>query len=81
MPVENHPVHEKTRIGADFRYGCHNRKDFASGYRAIDRVAGSNGYEAVWHMCSVVIPFTMSRDCQYDLSASDAACEGCKHRR
>ena len=24
MPVVDHPVHERTKIGADFRYGCHN---------------------------------------------------------
>ena len=81
MPVEDHAVHEMTRFDDSKRYGCHNRKDFADLYRAPQRFQTSDGYQAVFKYEAVAIPFTMSRACQYDLSADDAACDGCKHRR
>ena len=50
MPVEDHAVHEKTRIDDSHRYGCHNRKDFADVYRAPQRFQTSDGYQAVFSM-------------------------------
>lgn len=72
---DNPPVHEKTRIGSDFRYRCFNRKNFASGYWAPNRVHGFDGrftVELTW------IKHVMSMKCQYDRHESDPACAGCK---
>ena len=52
MPVDDHPVHEKTKINSDWRYGCHNhlgRK--GAGYWAPNRrynPDGSFAIEYVW---------------------------------
>lgn len=76
MPVLDHPVHEKTRVGADFKYRCNNRRHFASGYYAPERVYGFDGLFTVelrW------IPHRMSTECRYDLPATDPGCTGCKH--
>ena len=80
MPVEDHAVHEKTRIDGNHRYGCHNRKDYAESYRAPNRFQTSDGYQAVFKYEAVTIPFTMSRECRFDMSLRDPWCEGCKHR-
>jgi len=79
-PVEDHEVHEMTRFDSTKRYGCHNRKGFADGYYAPNRKAGSNGYEPVFTTMAVKIPFTMSRECRFDMSLKDPWCEGCCHR-
>ena len=74
-PVEDHPIHPSTQKGADFRYGCHNRRPFSSGYYAPHRVYGFDGLftvELKW------IPFAMSRDCKFDMP-NDPGCEGCRH--
>lgn len=80
MPVEDHAVHEKTKVDGTYRYGCHNRKDFADVYRAPQRFQTSDGYQAVFKHEAVAIPFTMSRECRFDRSLQDPWCEGCKHR-
>lgn len=81
MPVEDHPIHPSTQIGLDKRYGCWNRPEFSDGYSAPQRRAGANGYQPTFWMERVRIPFRMSRPCQYDLSAGDWMCEGCKRRK
>lgn len=80
MPVEDHPVHPSTRKGADFRYGCWNRGEYASGYYAPNRVYGFDGafsVELKW------VRYTMSTPCitaQTGWAGSDPNCEGCKRR-
>lgn len=81
MPVDDHPIHEKTRIDDTYRYGCHNREPFKEAYSAINRFAGSTGHSPIWWLERIRIPFTMSRDCKYDLSQTDPNCQGCKHRK
>lgn len=75
-PVDDHPVHEKTKIGSDFRYGCYNRKPFADGYYAKDRIYRGNGtfYEVLTY-----IKHVNTTECQYDRYATDPACAGCTH--
>lgn len=76
-PVEDHPVHESTKIDSSFRYGCHNRRGFSSGYYAPNRVYGYDGLYSIelrW------IKFAMSTDCKFDLSDRDPGCEGCRHK-
>lgn len=80
MPVENHPVHEKTRIDNDYRYGCHNGDRNFTGYTAIQRFAGTTGHEPIWWHSRIKIPHVMSKECRYDMSDKDIACNGCKHR-
>ena len=43
MPVDDHPIHPTTQKGSDFRYGCNNSKEKASGYYAPDRVYRPDG--------------------------------------
>lgn len=74
MPVDDHPVHEKTKIGSDFRYGCHNHAPFANGYYAPDRVYRPDG---TFYVIQTFIPFVMSKRCNYDLK-NDPACKDCK---
>ena len=80
MAVIDHPVHEKVKISEDSRYGCHNRKDFMEAYYAPNRAAGTDGYKPTWWLERVRVPFTMSRECRFDMSLRDPRCEGCKHR-
>ena len=80
MPVEDHPVHPSTKKGTDFRYGCWNRDEFSEAYYAMQRTSGTDGFKPTWWLERVRIPFRMSRQCQYDLSANDKNCEGCKRR-
>ena len=75
MPVDDHPVHEKTKIGKDFRYGCHNHKPFNKGYYAPDRIYRPDG---TFYIVQKFIPFVMSRNCKFDLSRTDPACRDCK---
>lgn len=69
MAVLEHEVHEKVKIDSSFRYGCHNRKPFQDSYVA-----------APWGNSRQIVKFVMSRECRFDMSLRDPACEGCKHR-
>ena len=80
MPVEDHEVHEKTRIEAAKPYGCHNRDRDMTGYSAPNRFAGTTGHEPIYWLGRVKIPHVMSRECRYDMSNNDSRCNGCKHR-
>lgn len=71
MPVEDHPVHESTKKPADYKYGCWNRGKFEDGYWAHPWAATG----AVW------VPFRMSKECKFDMSATDRACFGCERRK
>lgn len=78
MPVEDHAIHPSTQKGKDFRYGCWNsNRDFV-GYAAPDRhmnlLSGNYELKAVW------IDHKLSKECRYDLSHNDNACEGCNHK-
>ena len=77
MPVEDHAVHDKVKHAADYKYGCHNRKEYDTGYFAPDRIYKPDG---TFYIVQKRIPYTMSRECRYDMSLSDSHCEGCQHR-
>lgn len=74
MPVEDHAVHEKTRIGTGYKYGCWNRKPFAPGYVALDRYYKQDGTFVVTQR---FIQHRMSETCRYDMASKDKHCEGC----
>ena len=68
MPGLDHDVHEKTRIGADWRYGCWNKP------RPVEGQTVRSLYSAAqW-------PYVFSTDCRFDMSLKDPACEGCFHQ-
>jgi hypothetical protein len=75
MPVADHPVHPKTKIGDDFRYGCHNRPAMSTGYFAPDRVYKPDG---TYHTILRRVQHQTSVLCKYDLWHSDWGCEGCR---
>lgn len=76
MPVEEHPVHERT-MDTGRPYICRNRPAFADGYWAPDRTRAPDGRfvtSITW------IPHCMSTECRYDMSLTDAKCTGCRER-
>ena len=77
-PVEDHEVHELTRIALGKRYGCHNRGGFAPGYHAPDRRYRPDG---TFYVIQVFIPHKMSTACRYDLFETDPRCEGCNYEK
>ena len=81
MPVDDMPVHERTKIDHSHRYGCHNRPPFAPGYPAPERELPiqHNGfvYAAVW------IENNFSKHCNHGkngMALTDPSCTGCEHR-
>lgn len=80
-PVADHPTHEKTKVGADHRYGCNNRPrpDPESGYWAPDRVYTESG-AFIEKPVFVKHYEGMSIACRYDLAKSDKQCAGCRHQ-
>lgn len=78
MGVLEHPVHDKVKQGADFKYGCHSANTGPlrpNGYYAPQRVMRSYGdleYVAVF------IEHRMSTACRnFYLWDADRACAGC----
>lgn len=67
MPVEDHPIHERVRHGADSKYGCWNLPRPVYGQLVAPRIGRP------W-------PYTFSTECRYDKSLTDAWCDGCEHR-
>lgn len=80
-PVEDIAVHEKVRVGADFRYGCNSvRKPKKSdGYFSPNRVYDHKGeYVTVLKY----IPHENTTKCRsFALWDTDPACEGCQSER
>ena len=82
MPVLDHATHPSTVMPADYRHGCFNR-EAAEGYWAQDgytSLSSHKGNALRAHVKLVWIPHVMSRECRFDHSLTDPACEGCKHR-
>lgn len=81
MPVDDHAVLEKNKIGDDFRYGCHNRDEYMDAYYAPNRAAGTDGYKPIWFLERVRIPHRMTRNCmtaQTGWAKTDPNCRDCK---
>ena len=74
-PVEDHEVHEKVKVGADFKYGCWSRGEFSAGYYAPDRRYRPDGTFAIYQ---TYIPHVMSQQCRnFYLWDADSACKDC----
>lgn len=79
MPVEEHEVHEKVKVDDSFRYGCHSRPDYNTGYFAPERRYKPDGTFYVVQTC---IPFSNSPDCRsFALWDIDPACAGCTTKK
>lgn len=71
MPVADHPVHPMTRRADAALYGCHS-------------INGHKRQDSYYTMSGAWVKDTLSRECHYCVSPSgltDAACNGCTHRR
>ena len=80
-PVEDIAVHEKVKIGSDFRYGCHSSRNpkKSSGYFAPNRVYNELG---TFTTELEFIPHTNTTKCRsFALWETDPACAGCQSER
>lgn len=78
MPVEDHPVHELTRLAPGAKWGCYNRPArFKPEYPAPNRRYCPDG---TFDVVCVAVPFRMSHDCRHDGSLEDPRCAGCRHQ-
>ena len=80
-PVEDIDVHEKVKIGLDFRYGCHSSRNpkKSDGYFAPDRV-----YDHKGEYVTIIkhIQHTNTTKCRsFALWDTDPACADCKSER
>lgn len=82
MPVEEHEVHEKVKVGSDLRYGCNTvrrKNPRQEVYYAPDRVYRPNG---TYYLILKPITDEMSKSCRsFYLWANDPACADCKEPR
>lgn len=81
MPVEDIAVHEKVKIGSDFRYGCHSSRNprKSLGYYATQRVYN---VDSTFATELKFIPHTNTTKCRsFSLWDTDHACAGCKQPR
>jgi hypothetical protein len=68
VPVLTHDIHDSTRIGAEYRYGCHNKPR-----PTIEQKVFSRFSREAW-------PYVFSTECRFDMSLKDSACAGCEWR-
>lgn len=74
MAVENHPVHPSTMKDSNKLRHCTNRTDFKPFLYV------QNGWTGDGRKVMKSMPFTMSNECRYDKSLTDAECTGCSRR-
>ena len=78
-PVEDHPVHEKTKKPEDYRNGCHSERTknrTFPGYHAPNRIYDDT--DGRFEVVQKFIPHTMSRKCRSFPLWDTEDCEGCK---
>ena len=77
----DYEVHEKVKIGDDFRWGCHNKPrtranlKVKAGFRLVDE---GNGIYSSEQMFKTIKDFG-SLECRNDQSLTDIHCRGCYH--
>jgi hypothetical protein len=77
MPVHDHPIHEKTVFGDDFRYGCHSKHCppiKSPGYWVKQREYKPDGK---FIMVDSFILHNLSALCRYDKREGDDGCREC----
>lgn len=72
MPVEDHPVHERTRLAAEAKHGCFNRPPFKSHYLS------KAGFSADGRQLFKRTPHVLSTECVTARTTDDPRCEGCR---
>ena len=80
-PVEDIDVHDKVKIGSDFRYGCNSVRNpkKSDGYYALDRIYRENG---TFYIENVFIPHTNTTRCRsFALWDTDSACRDCPREK
>lgn len=88
MPVDEHPVHDRTKIDTEtYRHGCYNHEP-AVGYFVLGRAPDNHAVQIkgasnqAYILCSQWIPHRMTRDCAHARTGgaqTDPACGGdCK---
>lgn len=75
MPVEDHPVHERTRRPEGAKYGCFNRTPFNPHYLT------KAGFSADGRQLFRQVPHVLSNERRYDRQETDASCGGCKWQK
>ncbi len=79
MPVDDIPVHDKVKIGSDFKYGCNNNKPRGSGYWVQSREYRTNG---TYVLMDKFVKFQMTTPCRnFYLWDTDTACRGCPREK
>lgn len=76
MPVIEHETHESTKIGSEWRYGCHNKPRPEENEMVISEYASKF---SPFHF-GISWPYKFSTECRFDMSLSDPACTGCQWR-
>lgn len=80
MPVLDHGIDAKVKIGEGHRYGCWGGERKREPLRVKDGHVPapypSAGTVQAWRQ----IPAFGSVECRYDLSMTDPCCTGCPHR-
>jgi hypothetical protein len=77
MPVEDHPVHELTRLADDAKYGCHSVQERSTGYYVRVRDYRPDG---TYVTINRFVPDRGSRECRYDFSQTDRRCSECSRQ-
>lgn len=72
MPVDDHPVHERTRLPVGAKHGCYNRPPFKSHYLS------KAGYSELGRQLFKLTPHVLSTECVTARTTDDARCLGCK---
>lgn len=79
MPVEDIEVHEKVRVGSDFKYGCNSDKERANGYWVQVRKYNKNGK---YKIVDKLIEHEMTTKCRsFALWDTDSACRDCQREK
>ena len=79
MPGEDHEVHQRTRIGDEFRWGCWNvprtraNIKVKAGFRLIEEERGHYAGEQLFKTINDFGSLT----CKNDISLKDPNCRGC----
>ncbi len=87
MPVEEIPVHEKVRRGADHRYGCWCSQPAKHGFLAKDGLVvdtennKGHGVINVGRYRMKYVEHTMSSTCRHPEWETDPGCQGCTSER
>lgn len=76
MPVEDHVVHEATKHGGEFRYGCQTSQR-VGGYYVLTRNFVAIGYD----LKDELVIDNSSKECRYMDYEKDTGCTDCPREK